>query len=332
MHILTIKSVVRESDINMCQFGAHSNFSDDIIIYTLFKVMVFTQVTTFESARLRALNFCVDRQWEKFHTPFNLVLALSGECGELDEIFQWKGPLDDGINDSFNEKDLIHIGEEIADVFIYSTRLADQCGIDLAYCSKFCAEMMTTCDILNAADFASYHFDAKSKSNYVQWEDFAFEHLDSMISQQFITKTKSPRILALSIQSRCGRICELFQTKSETLSIESWSQNDFNEVAIQLGSICVLLSRMANVSKTNLGNCISDKFTKNEAKYPVALAKGSSAKYTAYVDVIKASQNNKSNVSKIIDSTNNNSPVFIITISCILSGLCGYFIGKLGTN
>lgn len=49
---------------------------------------------------------------DQFHTPVNLALALSGECGEVCEIFQWKGPVE-SINDTrFSEKELVNIGEE----------------------------------------------------------------------------------------------------------------------------------------------------------------------------------------------------------------------------
>lgn len=72
--------------------------------------------------------FVQDRDWGKFHLPKNIALALAGECGEVCEIFQWKGDLDAGISSSsFAEKEIDHIGEEMADVFIYSTRLCSIC-------------------------------------------------------------------------------------------------------------------------------------------------------------------------------------------------------------
>ena len=52
------------------------------------------------------------------------------------EIFQWKVSLENIVTnwiDYFSEKEKVNIGEEIADVFIYSTRLSDICNIDLAY-------------------------------------------------------------------------------------------------------------------------------------------------------------------------------------------------------
>ena len=50
----------------------------------------------------------------------------------MSEIFQWKGSLPNGLDQTFSPADKIHVGEEIADVFIYSTRLCDICNINLS--------------------------------------------------------------------------------------------------------------------------------------------------------------------------------------------------------
>ena len=74
--------------------------------------------------------FVGQRQWEKYHTPRNLVLALMGEVGEIAEIFQWKGEVENGLV-GFKEQEKVHVGEEIADVLNYLIRLADVCNIDI---------------------------------------------------------------------------------------------------------------------------------------------------------------------------------------------------------
>lgn len=72
------------------------------------------------------------RDWEQFHTPRNLVLALTGEVGELAEIFQWKSDAKCGVGlPGFSEAEKQHVGEELADVFSYLVRLSDVCGVDL---------------------------------------------------------------------------------------------------------------------------------------------------------------------------------------------------------
>ncbi|KAI5066319.1 hypothetical protein GOP47_0018943 [Adiantum capillus-veneris] len=75
-------------------------------------------------------DFASARDWEKFHSPRNLLLALVGEVGELSEIFQWKGEVPRGLPDwSVEEKE--HLGEELSDVLLYLVRLADICDVNL---------------------------------------------------------------------------------------------------------------------------------------------------------------------------------------------------------
>ena len=74
-------------------------------------------------------NFAEERDWNQYHTPRNLLLALVGEVGELSEIFQWKGEVKD--TKDWNEKEKIHLGEEISDILLYLIRLADKCDINI---------------------------------------------------------------------------------------------------------------------------------------------------------------------------------------------------------
>ncbi|XP_009759574.1 uncharacterized protein LOC107804914 [Nicotiana tabacum] len=85
---------------------------------------------TLELLRKKMEDFAKERDWEKFHSPRNLLLALVGEVGELSEIFQWKGEVPKGLPD-WNEKEKLHLGEELSDVLLYLVRLSDICGIDL---------------------------------------------------------------------------------------------------------------------------------------------------------------------------------------------------------
>ena len=75
-------------------------------------------------------DFSKERSWDQFHSPKNLVMALTGEAGELAEIFQWL-TLEESMLENLNEKDLERCKEEIADVFLYLLRLADKLNIDL---------------------------------------------------------------------------------------------------------------------------------------------------------------------------------------------------------
>ncbi|XP_059294611.1 uncharacterized protein LOC132047582 [Lycium ferocissimum] len=83
-----------------------------------------------EELKNKMADFAKERDWDQFHTPRNLLLALVGEVGELSEIFQWKGEVPRGLPD-WQEKEKQHLGEELSDVLLYLVRLSDVCGIDL---------------------------------------------------------------------------------------------------------------------------------------------------------------------------------------------------------
>jgi NTP pyrophosphatase (non-canonical NTP hydrolase) len=72
-------------------------------------------------------NFAQQRDWDQFHSPKNLAMALSVEVAEIVEHFQW---LTQAESNSLDPVKLTEIKEEIADVMIYLTRLADRLGID----------------------------------------------------------------------------------------------------------------------------------------------------------------------------------------------------------
>jgi len=79
------------------------------------------------SQRLR--EFADERDWEQFHSPKNLSMALSVEAGELAECFQW---LTEEQSCALRSSQLDAVEEEIADVQLYLIRLADKLGVDIA--------------------------------------------------------------------------------------------------------------------------------------------------------------------------------------------------------
>ncbi|KAH0634493.1 hypothetical protein KY290_037915 [Solanum tuberosum] len=87
-------------------------------------------VVSLEELKKKMADFAKEREWDQFHTPRNLLLAMVGEVGELSEIFQWKGEVPRGLPD-WEEKEKQHLGEELSDVLLYLVRLSDICGIDL---------------------------------------------------------------------------------------------------------------------------------------------------------------------------------------------------------
>ena len=81
-----------------------------------------------EQLRDALRNFSAERDWDQFHSPKNLSMALSVETGELLEHFQW---ISESESRALPEQKLAAVGAEMADVFIYLVRLADKLGIDL---------------------------------------------------------------------------------------------------------------------------------------------------------------------------------------------------------
>ncbi|RJQ90613.1 nucleotide pyrophosphohydrolase [Amycolatopsis panacis] len=85
---------------------------------------------TLDDLTQRLRDFAAARDWEPFHTPKNLTMALSGEVGELIALFQWLTPEESAAwrTDPARE---FNVEDEIADVTLYLLRLADVLGIDL---------------------------------------------------------------------------------------------------------------------------------------------------------------------------------------------------------
>jgi NTP pyrophosphatase (non-canonical NTP hydrolase) len=78
-------------------------------------------------AKLRV--FARERDWEQFHAPKNLAMALAVEAAELLEIFQW---LTEQQSSELSDEQRAHVAQEIADVQIYLARLADVLDVDIA--------------------------------------------------------------------------------------------------------------------------------------------------------------------------------------------------------
>ena len=88
-----------------------------------------TGTPTLETLATQLAEFARARDWDRFHSPKNLAMALAGEAGELLEHFQWlteaeSRALSAEVNDA--------VALEMADVLLYLVRLADTLGVDLA--------------------------------------------------------------------------------------------------------------------------------------------------------------------------------------------------------
>jgi len=82
----------------------------------------------FEKINKEIKSFVDERDWDQFHSPKNLSMALSVEASELVEIFQWLNDKD--IDDN---KDKIHqaVKDEVVDIFYYAVRMCQKMDINL---------------------------------------------------------------------------------------------------------------------------------------------------------------------------------------------------------
>ena len=84
---------------------------------------------TLDELAARLAEFARERDWDKFHSPKNLAMALAGEVGEVLEHFQW---LSEAESQDLSPDVRDAVALELADVLLYLVRLADKVDIDLA--------------------------------------------------------------------------------------------------------------------------------------------------------------------------------------------------------
>lgn len=92
------------------------------------KEKLMTQVINISKWKNNLSKFAGDRDWGQFHTPKNLVMAMSVENAELLEHFQW---MSEEESRNISSEKLEEIKEEMADVLLYMFRLSDVLDVDL---------------------------------------------------------------------------------------------------------------------------------------------------------------------------------------------------------
>lgn len=169
-----------------------------------------------------------------------------------------------------------HVGEEISDVLLYSTRLSDLCGIDLSAAIS-AAALATSADPCNWDNIIS----EVSKP----WGNL---QLDALVGQceQADKGCTLPiveiRSTIFQILSNLGDVCEVFSREGHHI-VEAIPREDRIKLAQSLANIVLLLAQLCARTRLSLSKCVSDKVVKNVQKYPKDIVKGSSAKYTTYL-------------------------------------------------
>ena len=86
-----------------------------------------------EYLKEQVARFAAERDWDQFHNPKNLAMAVAAESGELLEHFQWLTPEQ---ADSLSTAERDEVALECADVLLFLLRLCDRLGIDLAAAAR----------------------------------------------------------------------------------------------------------------------------------------------------------------------------------------------------
>ena len=90
-------------------------------------------MSSLEKIKRALRKFADDREWNQFHTPKNLAMALSVEAAELVEIFQWLTEEESG---KLTPTQRLQTEHEVADIFLYLLRIVDRLEIDLVDAAK----------------------------------------------------------------------------------------------------------------------------------------------------------------------------------------------------
>lgn len=90
----------------------------------------FSSEPTIEDIRRLQAEFTDERDWNQFHQPRNLLLAMVGEVGEVAELFQWRGDVAEGLP-GWSDAERENLAQELSDVLIYLVELAEKCRVDL---------------------------------------------------------------------------------------------------------------------------------------------------------------------------------------------------------
>ena len=85
-------------------------------------------MNSLENLKNQLRNFAEERDWDQFHSPKNLSMALIAESAELVEHFQW---LTEEQSKTLSADKLAEVEQELADIQIYLIRIADKLGVDL---------------------------------------------------------------------------------------------------------------------------------------------------------------------------------------------------------
>jgi dCTP diphosphatase len=87
-------------------------------------------MSNFEKLKTVSREFTKERDWDRFHSPKNLIMAMFKEIGELSEVFQWKKE-ELSFRNHLDSSEIQNIEDELSDILIYLIRICDVLEIDI---------------------------------------------------------------------------------------------------------------------------------------------------------------------------------------------------------
>ncbi|DAZ94939.1 TPA: hypothetical protein N0F65_012656 [Lagenidium giganteum] len=203
----------------------------------------FESTMTFEQLRQTQVAFAAERGWGAAHAPRNLLLALSGEVGELSEIFQWRGDVQSV--DDWAPEDKVHLGEELSDVMIYLIRLAAIRDKIVKNARKYPAPNQSL-------DVSVSEIDVQPPQVVEGFEPtMTLEGLRQQLAQFVADRNwqalHAPRNLLLALIGELGELCEIFQWKADARNVKEWPIEEQVHLGEELSDVAIYLIRLAAV-------------------------------------------------------------------------------------
>mmetsp|Transcript_10847 Transcript_10847/g.14101 ORF Transcript_10847/g.14101 Transcript_10847/m.14101 type:complete len:324 (+) Transcript_10847:41-1012(+) len=301
---------------------------------------------SFENLKQSLRTFANHRDWNQYHTPRNLALALIGEVGELAECFQWRtfNECSEQLK-GFSPEEKVHVGEELSDVLLYLCRLADRCGFHLprAVSAKIQLNAKKYPVQLAKGSPAKYHAysaetgiawnnqkdaqQAQTCDPEESWGSTTLEALRSVL-EEFVLEREwqelhTARNLALALAGEAGELCELFQFRPEEAcspGLPEWSDSDKVELSQEISDVLIYLVRLADVCGIDLACAVQCKLKKNAQKYPVKKARGKWEKYTSYVSNVQDDRYSAANENPFYNCLFNKRGLSFKISVCVMVG------------
>lgn len=111
--------------------GGWTGFAGVVSVHAILITVYGIGMDVLKQLQSELAAFAIERDWDQFHSPKNLVMALSGEVGELTELFQWL-TAEQSERAVLTDETVKAVEEEMADVLLYLLRLGDRLHIDVA--------------------------------------------------------------------------------------------------------------------------------------------------------------------------------------------------------